>query len=133
MAAGLLEYTVDVGEHVRGFLRRVHQMMDPVQGVVLGQGTRLLVVRFQALLQSLHIIVASSHQRLSGQVVGHWLLGRRKLLVIRSATGLVDQAASDTAHQQTIGDSEFDDRIEAGAAFLQQLIQLRKRLDYGAS
>lgn len=124
MSARLPEYTVDVGEHVSGFLGGVHQVMDTVQGVVGGQRAGLLVVRVQALLQRIHVVVAAAHQRLARDIVRHRFLGRRKLIVVRPTAGLVDQPAGDATHQQTILDSELDNRVQGGAALLQQLVQL---------
>lgn len=123
---GLLEYTVDVCEHVGGLLGGIDQEVDSGEGVVLGQGTGLLVVRVQSLLQCLHVIVTASDQGLSGDVIGHGLLGRCKLLVVRAATGLVDHATGDATHQQTVSDPELNDGIQASVALLQQLVQLEK-------
>lgn len=68
VSAGLLEYTVDVGEHVRGLFGGVHQMMNARECIILGQRTRLRVIRVQSLLQSIHIVVAASHQRLTSDL-----------------------------------------------------------------
>lgn len=126
VSARLLEYTVNISEHVSGFLGGIHEVVDAAQGVVLGQRASLCVVRLQALLQSLYVIIAASHQGLTGDVVRHVLLGRRKLFVVRPTTGLVDKTARDAAHQQTILNSEFDNGIQARAALLQQHVQLIK-------
>lgn len=127
---GLLEYTVDVCEHVGGLLGGIDQEMDSGESVVLGQGTGLLVVRVQSLLQRLYVIVTASDQGLSGDVIGHGLLGRCKLLVVRAATSLVDHATSDATHQQTVGDSKLNDGIQTSVALLQQLVQLERKMGF---
>lgn len=68
MPTSLLEYTVNVGEHIGGLLGGVDQVVDSSECVVLCQGTSLLVVRVQALLQGLHVVVAATHQRLPGDL-----------------------------------------------------------------
>lgn len=57
-------------------------------------------------------------------VVCHWNSWWVELIVIWSSAGLVDHAAGDAAHQQTIIDSKFDDSIQTGVTFLEKTVQL---------
>lgn len=52
--------------------------------------------------------------------------------MIRTPAGLVDQAASDAPHQQTVVDGKLDDSIQVGFPLVQQCVELQSafRTDY---
>lgn len=98
--------------------------MQSLLGVVRGQWFGLCVIGFQALDQSGRVVVASSHQRFAGYVVGHRHFGRRKFIVIRSAAGLVNHATGNSTHQQAVVNAELNYGVQILMAFLQQSVEL---------
>lgn len=119
-----LEDLVDIFEDSRSRKRGVHLVVDSTKSVVAGKRSRLLVISFKTLLQSLGVVVASSNERLAGDVVGHGDLWRVEFFVVAAATGEMDHPSADAPDEQAVIDGELNHSVELRLSLLQQAVEL---------
>ena len=70
------------------------------------------MVRRQALLQGVGVVVAALDERLARRVVRHGLLGGVEDGVVGAARGRVDEAAGDAGDEEGVVDLELDGVLE---------------------
>jgi hypothetical protein len=108
----LLKDLEQVLPHPTGVLGSVHTAPDALLLVVVDDGSGLLVVGSQALLEGLDVVVGTLDQGLAGNIVLHVVLGGVEDTVVRATGRGVDQTTGDTGDQQSVVDLELDGVVE---------------------
>jgi hypothetical protein len=106
------EARLDVFPDVGRRLGRIDDAQNAALLIVAEERRRHRMVGLKARLERVGVVVVAVHERLASDVVLAGHLGRRKLDVIRATARLVNQTASDAAHQQRVVDAQLDDRVE---------------------
>ena len=92
---------------------------------VIFSGHQLNINPLIRVLRGLNKAVRYNNLDTKAYVIGHRLLWRVELFMIRATTRLVNESTRDPLHQQTVINTELDHRVQLPLPVLQQLIQLR--------
>lgn len=107
-----------------GFLAGIDGFPDARLLVVRHDGGRLLVVRAEALLEGVGVVVGSLDQRLARHVIRHVGLGWVEDLVVGAAGRWVHEAAGDTGDEERVIYLELDGVLERFLRLLQHFVEL---------
>jgi hypothetical protein len=124
LLSGLLENLGEGGpDSLRG-LRSVDSSPDALLLVVLSNGTGLLMVRLEALVEGLSGVVGALDEGLASDVVDHVLLRGRELLVVGATGSGVDETTGDAGDEEVVVDEELDGVLEGLLAGSEHLVEL---------